>query len=63
MLRWIVDPTPHATAAQVTRELRQKDAELRSKVVRLRRNLHDLEREALSLGVIGAASPDQLSVA
>lgn len=62
-LRWTVDQTPSITAAQVTKELRQKDSELRSKVVKLRRNLHELEREALSLGILSAASPDQISIA
>ncbi|KAL7637351.1 UNVERIFIED_CONTAM: hypothetical protein RMT77_012077 [Armadillidium vulgare] len=62
-LRWTVDQTPSITAAQVTKELRQKDSELRSKVLKLRRNLHELEREALSLGILSAPSPDQISIA
>ena len=45
------------------KELRERDSALRNKVIRLRGQLHELEREAVSLGVIAPATLDQLQAA
>ena len=62
-MRWVVDQAPLEAANEVIRELRERDATLRNKVVRLRGQLHELEREAVNLGVIAPASIDQIQVA
>ncbi|KAG0726412.1 Myotubularin-related protein 9 [Chionoecetes opilio] len=55
-LRWVVNQGPQEAAWLVVKELRERDAALRSKVSRLRRQLHDLEREALEVGVLSPAT-------
>ena len=54
-LRWVVDQGPQEAAWLVVKELRERDAALRSKVARLRRQLQDLEREALEVGILSPA--------
>ncbi|XP_063863247.1 myotubularin-related protein 9-like isoform X1 [Scylla paramamosain] len=51
-LRWVVDQGPQEAAWLVVKELRERDSALRSKVSRLRRQLQDLEREALEVGIL-----------
>lgn len=51
----MVDQGPQEAAWLVVKELRERDAALRSKVARLRRQLQDLEREALEVGILSPA--------
>lgn len=51
-LRWIVDQKPQLEAWKSIAEIREKDKELQSKAAKLRRNLVDLERDALNAGVL-----------
>lgn len=62
-LAWVVEQGPVEAAWDVARELRERDASLRSKVARLRRQLQDLEREALEVGILSAPSPAEVEVA
>lgn len=55
-LRWVVDQGPQEAAWSVVRELRERDASLRSRVARLRRQLQDLEREAVGVGIISVTT-------
>ncbi|CAL4079373.1 unnamed protein product, partial [Meganyctiphanes norvegica] len=51
-LRWVVDQAPQEAAWSVVRELRERDQASRSRVARLRRQLADLEREAVAAGIL-----------
>lgn len=51
-LRWIVDQKPQLEAWKSIAEIREKDKELQSKAAKLRRNLVDLERDALNAGIL-----------
>lgn len=55
-LRWVVDQGPQEAAWLVVKDIRERDAALRSKVARLRRQLQDLEREALEVGILSPAT-------
>ncbi|XP_063224211.1 myotubularin-related protein 9 [Bacillus rossius redtenbacheri] len=55
-LRWTVSQAPQAEACRTAAALRQRDQELRLKAARLRRQLADLEREAVEAGVLAPAS-------
>ncbi|PSN52380.1 hypothetical protein C0J52_06724 [Blattella germanica] len=57
-LRWVVDQTPQQKAWETITSLREKDKELRLKATRLRRQLLDLEREAVEAGILLPASSD-----
>jgi len=58
-LRWVVDQTPQQKAWETITALREKDKELRLKATRLRRQLLDLEREAVEAGILLPPSSDQ----
>ncbi|KAK4294796.1 hypothetical protein Pmani_032600 [Petrolisthes manimaculis] len=62
-LAWVVEQGAVEAAWGVARELRERDASLRSKVARLRRQLQDLEREALDAGILAVPSPTEVEVA
>ncbi|XP_067014319.1 myotubularin-related protein 9 [Anabrus simplex] len=51
-LRWVVDQTPQQEAWRTITELREHDKELRLKATRLRRQLADLEKEAIEAGIL-----------
>lgn len=57
-LRWVVDQTPQQKAWETITSLREKDKELRLKATRLRRQLADLEKEAVEAGILLPASTD-----
>ncbi|KAG8242888.1 Myotubularin- protein 9 [Homalodisca vitripennis] len=54
-LRWVIDQTERKQAWRQIMQLRDKDKELRMKAGRLRRQLADLEREAIQAGVLAPA--------
>lgn len=62
-LRWVVDQGPQEAAWSVVRELKERDSSLRSRVARLRRQLQDLEREAMEVGIITSPTEEVMSVA
>ncbi|KAK3866613.1 hypothetical protein Pcinc_027869 [Petrolisthes cinctipes] len=62
-LAWVVEQGAVEAAWGVGRELRERDASLRSKVARLRRQLQDLEREALEAGILSVPSPTEVEFA
>ncbi|XP_013789413.1 myotubularin-related protein 9-like isoform X1 [Limulus polyphemus] len=51
-LRWVLNPSPQMAAWETIAEIREKNKELRSKAIRLRRYLMELEREAVDMGVL-----------
>lgn len=51
-LRWVVDQGPQEASWSVVHQIKERDAALRSRVSRLRRQLQDLEREAVEAGII-----------
>jgi hypothetical protein len=53
-----VDQTPQQKAWETITSLREKDKELRLKATRLRRQLADLEKEAVEAGILLPASAD-----
>lgn len=55
-MRWVVDQGPQEAAWLVVKDIKERDSALRSKVARLRRQLQDLEREALEVGVLSPAA-------
>lgn len=55
-----MDQTPQQKAWEVITSLREKDKELRLKATRLRRQLADLEKEAVEAGILLPASADSL---
>jgi myotubularin-related protein 9 len=57
-LRWVVDQTPQKKAWEAITSLREKDKELRLKAMRLRRQLADLEKEAVEAGILPPATAD-----
>lgn len=57
-LRWVVDQTPQQKAWETITSLREKDKELRLKATRLRRQLADLEKEAVEAGILLPPSTD-----
>lgn len=60
-LRWVCDPDPQLEAWQTIAEIREKDKELRSKVVKMRRQLTELEREAVGAGVMSPPKLEEIS--
>ncbi|GLG92761.1 Uncharacterized protein GBIM_00361 [Gryllus bimaculatus] len=55
-LRWVVDQSPQRQAWRTITALRERDKELRLKATRLRRQLAELEREAVEAGVLAPAA-------
>lgn len=55
-LRWVYDQTPQQEAWVTVSEIKEREKELRSKVIRLRRQLMELEREAVSQGLLHDSS-------
>lgn len=51
-LRWVVDQSPQKQAWRKITQLRQRDAELRLEAGRLRRQLTELQREAVAVGIL-----------
>lgn len=51
-LRWVYDQTPQQVAWVTISEIRERDKELRSKAIRLRRQLLELEHEAVVQGLL-----------
>nr|CAD7413434.1 unnamed protein product [Timema poppensis] len=51
-LRWVVDQGPQKEAWVTITSLREKDKELRLKACRLRRQLADLQKEAVEVGIL-----------
>lgn len=51
-LRWVVDQGPQKAAWRKITQLRQREAELRLEAGRLRRQLADLQREAITAGIL-----------
>nr|CAD7396810.1 unnamed protein product [Timema cristinae] len=51
-LRWVVDQGPQKEAWVTITTLREKDKELRLKACRLRRQLADLQKEAVEVGIL-----------
>jgi hypothetical protein len=54
----VVDQTPQQKAWETITSLREKDKELRLKATRLRRQLADLEKEAIEAGILLPPSAD-----
>lgn len=54
-LRWVVDQTEQKMAWKKITQLRDQEKELRMKAARLRRQLADLEREAVQAGIMTPA--------
>jgi hypothetical protein len=55
-----VDQTPQQKAWEMITSLREKDKELQLKATRLRRQLADLEKEAVEAGILLQASADNV---
>lgn len=51
-LRWVVDQSARRDAWRHVTQLRDKDKELRQRATRLRRQLQELEREAVQAGLL-----------
>ncbi|KAJ1523594.1 hypothetical protein ONE63_001437 [Megalurothrips usitatus] len=51
-LRWVVDQSPQKKALQTVMTLKENEKELRSRASRLRRQLADLEKEAVERGIL-----------
>ncbi|XP_063591147.1 myotubularin-related protein 9-like isoform X1 [Penaeus indicus] len=62
-LRWVVDQGPQEAAWTIVRELREKESSVRSQVARLRRQLQDLEREAVDVGILTPPATGEVEVA
>ncbi|XP_047493625.1 myotubularin-related protein 9-like [Penaeus chinensis] len=62
-LRWVVDQGPQEAAWTIVRELREKESTVRSQVARLRRQLQDLEREAVDVGILTPPVTGEVEVA
>lgn len=62
-LRWVVDQGPQEAAWTIVRELREKESSVRSQVARLRRQLQDLEREAVDVGILTPPPTGEVEVA
>lgn len=60
-LRWVIDQSEREQAWRKIAQLRDKDKELRMRATRLRRQLADLEREAIQAGLLSAPSRYRLS--
>lgn len=51
-LRWVIDHSPQQKALQAVMVLKENDKELRFRATRLRRQLAELEKEAVERGIL-----------
>lgn len=51
-MRWVIDLTPQRRALQTVMTLKENDKELRLRATRLRRQLAELEKEAVERGIL-----------
>uniref|UniRef100_T1JCY3 Myotubularin phosphatase domain-containing protein n=1 Tax=Strigamia maritima TaxID=126957 RepID=T1JCY3_STRMM len=61
-LRWVCDQSLQEKAWTTIIEIKEHDKQLRSRVTKLRRQLVELERDAVDAGILAAATPPEIDV-